>query len=139
MKLTLWRDWQVRTTFRPTTATILHSAVAEWPGARDRGALDIRFAYVVEGVERTTGRFGIAEVPERSQDEARRRAEAFPVGSQHPAWYDPEDPSVAVLSRRIHPAGAIGAFLCILGIVAPLLLGRRIREEAPVASASRID
>jgi hypothetical protein len=113
----LWR-------FEPTQATITASRVQPWPGRGSGAAPDIRFKYRAGATEHAGGRWRVREYNEGSAADIAALVAQYPAGSVHRAWYDPDEPSVAVLSRRPSFAGLLGLVFAALAVGVPWWLWR---------------
>lgn len=118
------RAWLV---FQPTAGRVTHSKVYVGPGRGCVSSPDIQFSYRVAGQEYREGRYRAISLSDHSTAEAQAVVQQHPVGSIHPAWFDPNDHSVAVLVRDFSFVGAVGVALSVLGIVAPVWLWRLSR------------
>lgn len=118
----LWPELRSWWAFEPTQATITTSEVHSWPG-RGRGAAHaIRFSYRAGGAVHHTGGWRITAVREGHVDEVAALVARHPVGSVHPAWYDPDEPSVAVLSRALSVPALIPLIFGVAPVAVPVLL-----------------
>lgn len=96
----------------PTTAGTITSADVERVRIRNGRRVDVyaaeadlRYAYVVDGVEHVGTRETLGGAAHRWRDEEQGRREVqrmYPVGSQVTVWYRPTNPRLAVLQ----PGGA---------------------------------
>jgi hypothetical protein len=133
----LREDWRVWRTFRPTMATITQSEVESRYFVRGANHnVRVRFMYRVGAREYESGRYRIGEVAELGGRRAAERLVAqLPPGSTHAAWYDPAEPSVAVLRRGLNWGGLI---VLGLGVGVPLLIlvAVRLADRKAVRSAS---
>lgn len=80
--------------------------IAEIPGKDDWGGTDIQpevtYAYSVKGVDYESERFGPhLSFADMSRPCARRKIAEYPVGSEVDVYYDPQDPSSAVLEAHV--------------------------------------
>ena len=105
-----WQDLRVFTVWKPTTCTILDKEIrsSSGPGSsRPSYRPAITFRYQVAGREfRCTGWDSWALSSIYGGGSARyyeRVLDRFEVGRTYPCWYNPGDPSRAVLERRIRP------------------------------------
>ena len=114
--------------FRPTTGTVTHGEVASGPGRGRTHSADIQFTYRVDGIEYSTGRYRTFEEGDYESG-ATETVALYPLGTTHPAWFDPDDPSVAVLVRGVSSVSVLGLLLCGMGIVAPVWLWRLSRTS----------
>jgi hypothetical protein len=74
--------------------------------------IQVRYTYAVDGHQYTSGRAGVLAVSEVGKDAATRRVASFAPGAAVTAWYDPNDPSRAVLVRT--PTGDTSTYLLTL-------------------------
>jgi hypothetical protein len=98
--------------------------------SRRRWEVRIVYTYTVDGTRYQSSRLGFDTRPriEGYEGTEASYAEAFPVGKQITAYYDPEEPATAVLTRRqdrsplrfFIPLGLLGFFSLL--IFGPLLL-----------------
>jgi hypothetical protein len=117
------------TTWPATTGQITASEVQEGPSSgrlvpvvRYRAA--IVYHYDVDGTQRAGTRVSMDEAPFGSRSWAEERVERYPVATAVRVWYDPDDPSHAVLEPGIngeHVRGLAAALLfLVLGVVVML-------------------
>lgn len=118
--------------FPPAICVVVHSqprTVKQRDMSRNRDITwivpDVRYRFAVDG--RTAEASAISTNSRRTSDPAWAESVCarYPVGSQHPCWYDPADPSQAYLERAPDAGGGIvkylGGFLVLLGLLAPFL------------------
>lgn len=88
--------------FVPVNATITEAAAVRC-GDNDGYALSIRFRYIVEGHVYSNGhyRYDVVQICE-SMDHLQPILDHYSVGDNVEAWYDPNDPNIAVLSRGLN-------------------------------------
>jgi hypothetical protein len=105
-----WRDVRTFTLWRPTTCTILAKDIRSTGGSgksKPSYRPDITFRYEVGGKEyRCTGWDSWAlsgAYGGGSYKYYERVLDRYQVGRAYPCWYDPSDPSLAVLVRRVRP------------------------------------
>jgi hypothetical protein len=102
--------------FKPVTVTITRSEAT--PVDDGMYKLDLKFTYRIEGVEYSEGRYS-DRICESASTSYLALSRAYPVGSTHQAWYDPNDHATAVLNRADNLG--VGISLLIIGI-APWLI-----------------
>jgi Protein of unknown function (DUF3592) len=105
-----WRDVRVFTVWKPTTCTILATQLGSTRGSGKSGPSyrpEISFRYRVGGKTFTcTGWDSWALAGDYGGGSAKfyeRVLDRYEVGRTSPCWYDPADPSQAVLVRRVRP------------------------------------
>ncbi|TAM49209.1 MAG: DUF3592 domain-containing protein [Acidobacteria bacterium] len=105
-----WRDVRVFTVWKPTTCTILATQLGSTSGSGKSGPSyrpEISFRYEVGGKTFTcTGWDSWALSGDYGGGSAKfygRVLDRYEVGATSRCWYDPGDPSQAVLVRRIRP------------------------------------
>ena len=105
-----WRDARVFTVWKPTTCTILATQLGSTRGSGTSGPSyrpEISFRYEVGGKTFTcTGWDSWALAGDYGGGSAKfygRVLDRYEVGATSPCWYDPADPSQAVLVRRVRP------------------------------------
>jgi hypothetical protein len=105
-----WRDVRIFTVWRPATCTVVEMNLRSTGGSgRSKPSYrpDITFTYEVGGKQfRCTGWDSWALAGDfggGSHEYYTRVLERYEVGRAYPCWYDPADPSRAVLVRRIRP------------------------------------
>ena len=143
-----WRDVRVFTVWRPTSCTIVAKELGSSGGSgssRPSYRPQIAFRYEVRGKEYTCSGWdswalsggyggGSAKYYERVLDR-------YEIGSTYPCWYDPADPSKAVLVRRLRALYVLAVlplaftFLGAVGIFATLAKPNRRRGNAAKAEA----
>lgn len=82
---------------------------------------EIRYRYVVNGNTFSSGQFSFG-VRENAPATEQRLVAAFPVGHKVKVYYDPQNPSIAVIERRSSSRWAIfvtvGAVFVAVGLLA---------------------
>jgi hypothetical protein len=104
-----WRDVRVFSVWQKASCTIVEKSIGSTSRSRLRPAYrpEITFRYQVEG--RTyqctgwdswavSGAYGGG-----SYERFSRVLDRYEIGASYPCWFDPEDPSKAVLVRRVRP------------------------------------
>lgn len=126
------RQLQAQTAeFIPVPAQIIESRVQYIRTvSRRRWEVKITYSYTVNGVNYQSSRLGFGTRPavEGYDGTEESYSAAYPVGKEITAYYDPGDPSIAVLSRQqdasllgmLIPLGLLAIFAGI--IFGPLLL-----------------
>ncbi len=122
-----WRDVRVFTAWRPATCTILDKTISSSRGSSRSGPSyrpDVTFRYEVAGTEhRCTGWDSWALAGDYGGGSYKfyeRVLDRYEVGRSYPCWYDPTDPSRAVLARRVRPLYVLAVLplgLVALGVV----------------------
>ncbi len=147
-----WRDVRIFTTWRPATCTIVDKSLASRGGTgRSKPSYrpDITFTYEVGGRGyRCTGWDSWALAGDYGGGSAayyERVLDRYEVGRSVPCWYDPADPTRAVLVRRIRPLyvlavmplalAALGAFGLWASLAAPARGGSAARERSRAGHA----
>jgi hypothetical protein len=104
---------RIRWTYRETTCTLLERRAKEHPGKPTSFSPEADFEHRAAGQAVTcTGFDGRNLLYPRQKVEA--LLAPFEVGETYPCWYDPGDPSRAVLVRGLQ-AGSVLALLLVLG------------------------
>ena len=106
--------------FLPVQAEVTHSEVGVNRG--NDGITyypDIRFRYTVDGQNYDTGQYRILRISSSGRSGKQKIASRYPVGSNIKAWYDPNQPEVAVLNKSISffPIIFLAVGLGVLGII----------------------
>jgi len=90
--------------WKKTECVILSSSVAE-PGARGRSRDDygfnVEYAYTVNGAEYKSRTYGIVRESSEDYAEMQTLVDQYPPQSRVTCWYDPDDPSKAILIREL--------------------------------------
>ena len=133
-----WRDVRTFMVWRPATCTILEKTISSTPGSgRSKPSYrpDITFSYEAGGEQRRcTGWDSWALAGDYGGSSSKyyeRVLDRYEVGRAYPCWYDPADPSRAVLVRRIRPLYLLAVLpfvftvLGAIGVWATLAPGRR--------------
>lgn len=142
--------WNISRHFEPTTGVITDSRTDAqfWESFDESGGTttharylpDIRFRYVVDGIEHATGTYshpaGVASSVSVDRQRVAEIVAGYAVGTSHPAWYDPRDPAVAYLYLD-SPWGGIWtitktliiAAIIYAGLVVGLILIQRQRSR----------
>lgn len=135
-------DLRIVLSWRETDASILETRVREVPGGkRSSWVPEIVFEHEVEDMlVRCVGFDGHSTLLSRAKaDDAVTR---FAVGSRHPAWVDPGNPTRAVLVRGIQAKYLLGSLIALgfFGVGATLLFAgsRRGGLEGAPTEGSRL-
>ncbi len=136
----VWRQNEAHRRFRPVTAEVVSARVrstsAGTGSSRTTSYIpEIEYRYTVEGRQYTSDKFRFMGAGHGSYGSAAAVANAYPVGKAIPAYYDPDDPAVAVLDRS--PIGTTmlygvtgGVWATILGVCGYALFESRARRRA---------
>ncbi len=122
-KLVASRSWT------ETQCTILSSQVAEVSSSD--GAtykIDIRYSYVADGSPRESNRYDFRIGSSSGTAGKQAIVDRYPPGARVPCWFDPGDPSQAVLSRGFSPAYLFGLIPLIFFAVGATLLIWTVRS-----------
>ncbi len=93
-------EFRANRQFAETPCTIERVAIAETPaGDGVRYRPDITIQYTVSGQDYHTTTFNVQRDSFGTRETAEAKAAPFEVGHEYPCWYDPIDPSRAVLVR----------------------------------------
>ena len=120
-KLLAARSWT------ETRCTILYDRI---PGSvGPTGRVNIRYTYVAGGGEHESDRYDFWPGSSGGSGGRSAIADRFPPGAKVPCWFDPGDPSRAVLFRDVSPVWLIGLLpLAALGIGIAMLAWARARQ-----------
>ncbi len=109
-------EWRVNHGFVEHTCKVIEKRVDEVPS--EKGLLfrpEVKIDYEVQGVTYSPYTYDIHHTTRSTRDEAQAAIDRFTVGQTYPCWYDPADPSIAVLVRGyqwwIWPALLIPGFV----------------------------
>jgi len=91
---------------------------------------NIRFRHDVDGKTYDTGRYEIARITSSDKKAHVRIVRQYPIGRRITVWYDPTNPSTAVISRAFR----LSFIALILGGVAVLGLALLLHREANFGS-----
>jgi hypothetical protein len=101
--------------FKPAPARIISSEVTEHPGSETPTyGVKVEFEYSVDGKEYSSDRYNFDNVKWADSDWARRAVRENPAGAERVCYYDPWNPSRAILER-----GLEGRELFMLMFMAP--------------------
>jgi hypothetical protein len=140
--------WRAATVYVETECTILAKQLHRTkdqrrPGDhRPRGDSyrpEFHIRYVVDGKEYKTWTYDAAKISTNIYAHNQAILDQFKVGGTYPCWYDPEDPTQAVLTRDIGWLTPIFGLipLVFIGVgIAGLLFGRRLAPEGPAPGES---
>jgi hypothetical protein len=138
-----YEDWRAYADYRETRCTVFGSEIDsfEHRGSRTDGGNEsfkpvFALRYPVDGVETySTGYTTASAFNANTRADAGSVFERFAIGTDHPCWYDPQEPKTVVLARG--PGGAyvfalmpIPVLLVGLGMLRGLRLRRRADEVA---------
>lgn len=104
---------------------------------------DIQFEYMADKQIRLSKTWSTGFPGSNSQSRAKAVVEKYPVGSMHPCFYNPADPSRAVLDRSYQLSNLLGAFALVFpGAGAAMVwyyfrLRRNERRHAPPIQAAQ--
>lgn len=131
-------NYRVRHVFQPTQVLITQSEVGVHHSRGKSGrrgstySIDIRFNYAVAGVNYFEGRYEFLHSSSSGRSSKDAIVRRYPVGSTQTAWYDPDDPSVAVLCRDFSWLGPALFGLSAIPAGIALVSVRRIRSVRSV-------
>jgi hypothetical protein len=113
----LLKEWSASRHYQPISATIIRSEVRNRPGRRQYFP-SIEFKYEINGIEYRSDRYRLFSYSSNQKRKQQRICSKLKAGTTCTAWYDPEDPAIAVLVKSVNWAGplAIAIGLVILGI-----------------------
>ena len=117
----VYQQFRVRY-FLPVQGEVTHSEV-EVNRDSDGSTFypDIRFRYQVAGQQHDTGQYRIQVISSSGRSGKQKVVRRYPVGSKVEAWYDPDQPEVAVINKSFSFFPVI--FLAIGVIVLGLVIG----------------
>ena len=79
----------------------------------------ISFDYTVEGIKHSSSKIGVGGIVKSSnKSRAQKTVDKYKVGSTAKAFYDPNDPSMAILESGISYGNVI---VTIIGLLCPIL------------------
>ena len=112
------------TWFAATPARIIKSEVTHSRGSKgSTHGVAFEYTYTVNGTTYTSDLFGFDKMSSSDSAWARRAVADFPAGSERTCYYDPKNPTRAVLSKGIRGSDiTIVMFLTPFNIVAVVLL-----------------
>jgi hypothetical protein len=90
--------------------TVLSSQVALAPGSGTTYWVDIHYTYRVNGISHESGRYDFMTGSSSGTAGKQAVVDRYPPGARVPCWFDPADPSSAVLSRSLSTAYLWGLF-----------------------------
>lgn len=128
-------DWRANFRFHETRCTIVDSMIDTVRSSRSKSITTYAPVFVVrydvQGRETFSSGFGAnSRLASGSRDPSRRIVEDMAIGSEHPCWYDPDDPKVILLDRSLGGA-YLFALLPLLGLgLAAFLLKGAMRGNA---------
>jgi len=95
----LWRDWRVNNVFREVRATVIGTRIdTHSDDGKQKYLPRVIFAYEVGGQEYRSPRYDTAK-SSGSKSRAQEIIDRYEKGQIVTAYYDPEDPDMAVLAR----------------------------------------
>ncbi len=98
---------------------VVHKAQVGPGQQRDRYGALVRYKYEVEGIEQTSGRVSFGWESAQTRTSASDYVQRYPQGRSVTVYYDPADPSSAVLERGVPSR----FWLTVAGAAIFLLLG----------------
>jgi hypothetical protein len=117
----VYQQFRVRS-FLPVQGEVTHSEVGvNRDGDGSTFYPDIRFRYTVDGQKYDTGQYRIQVINSSGRSGKQKVVRRYPVGSKVEAWYDPDQPEVAVINKSFSFFPVI--FLAIGVIVLGLVIG----------------
>lgn len=153
-----WRDIRIFTAWQPAQCTIISLEIGSQRSSRVRTGgpyiagrsesyrPEITFRYVVDGIEYDcTGWDSWALAGDYGGGSHKyylRVLDRYEIGQTYPCWYDPADPSQAVLVRRVRPLYILALFplalvaLGGLGLVATLSRARPVPAPEPIPAST---
>lgn len=118
------------TWFPPAPAHITKSEVTRHSGSKgSTHGVAVEYTYVVNGTTYTSDRFGFDTMKSSDSGWAYQAVASFPAGSERTCYYDPRDPSRAVLSKGIR-----GSDITILMFLTPFNMVGLALMSAPFFS-----
>lgn len=94
------REWRANHEFVETRCRIVAEQIArDEEEGRTKFRPEFTIRYSVGGVDYEVPAFDAARVFFTTEEQCRQALEAFRVGEEYPCWYDPHQPSTAVLQR----------------------------------------
>lgn len=107
--------------YKESTCTVLGTRIIEERGGRGGPsyAPEVAFEFPVDGRRQVVRGFG-GDSRSGSRPATEARLAPYRIGSAYPCWYDPSDPTQAVLTRgfgRIAPYVIIPACMALVGLV----------------------
>jgi Protein of unknown function (DUF3592) len=121
-----YEDWRAYADYRETRCTVFGSELQSFERRRSRSSNEqpsyapvFAVRYPVDGVEVYSSGYTTASALNfNSREGAGSVFERFAIGTDHPCWYDPQDPKTVVLAR-----GPGGAYIFALLPIPVLLIG----------------
>lgn len=102
----IYPHWGANRYFRETRATVLERRIVErHQGDAQAYRPDIHVRYEVQGAEYRTWTYSATRVEFPDRQQAEEALEPFPVHAERPIYYDPMEPTKAVLVRDLSGAG----------------------------------
>ncbi len=94
-------EWRANRHFLETTGRVLDARVSRIDDSEGNSTYrpDIRIEYTVDGNRYEDVTYDAARWYSSNREEVEATVESFPAGSEHACWYDPMDPSHAILVR----------------------------------------
>ena len=122
----VYQQFRVRY-FLPVQGEVTHSEV-EVNRDSDGSTFypDIRFRYTVDGQIHDTGQYSIQVISSSGRSGKQKVVRRYPVGSKVEAWYDPDQPEVAVINKSFSFFPVI--FLALGVIVLGIIIGIWVRR-----------
>lgn len=127
----LWKDISAYLTYRQTTGTVLSKRIVTVKGGEnDTFRPEITYSYEVDGKKYQSARYRATEVGSSAVSFSEKVLARYQVGSQCTVYYDPKDPSKAVLTVAVSAFPFVFLFfaLGVLLILCTLLASRRKRR-----------
>ena len=112
-----------------TQCTVLSSQVAEVSGSKGSTyKIDIRYQYVADGNLRESNRYDFRIGSSSGAAGKQAVVNRYPPGARVPCWFDPGDPSEAVLYRGMSLAYLFGLIPLVFVAIGALLLVWTVRS-----------
>jgi len=93
-------EWRANNEFAATRALIVDERIVRIEeGGREKFRPEFTIRFRVDGTDYEVAAFDASRIFYTSESESRDALNAFDVGAEYPAWYDPRDPQTAVLLR----------------------------------------
>jgi hypothetical protein len=136
-----WRDVRVLAVWQKASCTIVEKGIGSTSRSRLRPAYrpEITFRYQVEGrTHQCTGWDSWAvsgDYGGGGREFYERVLDRYQVGASYPCWFDPKDPSKAVLVRRLRPLYLLGVLPLALIVLGAMGLHGSLARPAPAPVA----
>jgi hypothetical protein len=95
----IWPEWQANHHFLEARCEVLDKRLGESSAKYPVFRPEIHIRYAVAGQVYQTWTYDVAGAFSRGRKSQAEILEQFPIGTEHPCWYDPDEPSTAVLVR----------------------------------------